>query len=207
MAFVNALETLVHCIMSPTRSYRGRLVGLSWLANPTIWAGIVLLMVGRKRDAALFGELRCCSLPALRPNMPCQYLWLASMVYVVYAALRVSDDVSAADSAILAEPSRPGLRPIFYPAVALPFLLGLMILLLDQRGYIRSTPLFPELDANDTVNTGGGAKPRNLDSARRAAWPGLEQPRIPASASNFWLYEDGNFSGSRTYLAEAARSV
>ena len=77
--------------------------------------------------------------------MVCQYLWLASMVYVVYAALCVPNGLPASN----ANPDRPPLpklRGTFCVAVALPVLFGLLILLLDQRGLIKSTPpsFFPD---------------------------------------------------------------
>ena len=187
--------------MSPASALAGDwLVGLSWLANPAAWAGMVFLLVGRARRTALSGEvallLAAC---ALRPFMFCQYVWLASMVYLVFAALRAPDDVSGADNAILAEPPLPKLRPIFYPAVALPVLFGLLLLLSVQRGLIKSTPLLPESDPNDNVHTGEDARLRILDLAQRTARRGADKPELPASASNFWLYEDGSFSGSGAY--------
>ncbi len=201
LAFGQALETLVHCIISPTCAFAGDwLLGLSWLANPAAWAGMVFLLVGRARRAALSGELALLlGACALRPGMFCQYVWLASMVYVVFVALCVPGDVSAADKGMLSKLSLPRVRPIFYPAVALPLVFGVLLLLLGQRGYIHDTPFLPESDRNDCVHTGEDAKLRILDSAQCAARPGADKPVLPASASNFWVYEDGSFSGSRTY--------
>ena len=201
LAFGEALKTLVRCIMSPASALAGDwLVGLAWLANPAAWAGMVFLLVGRARRAALSGEvallLAAC---ACVPFMFCQYIWVASMVYLVYAALRAPDDASGADNAILAEPPLPKLRPIFYPAVALPVLFGLLLLLSVQQGLIKSTPLLPESDPNDNVHTREDARLRILDLAQRTAWPGVDKPEMPPSASNFWLYEDGSFSGWGAY--------
>jgi hypothetical protein len=161
---------------------------------------MTFLLVGKPQRAALSGELALLlAACALRPDILCQYIWLASMVYVLYAALRAPDNVSAADNAKLAKPPLPKLRPIFYPAVTLPVLFGLLLLVLGQRGHIKSTPLLPEFDPNESVHTGEDAKLRILDSAQRAARPGAVKPRMLASASNFWVYEDGSLSRSRTY--------
>jgi hypothetical protein len=102
LAFVHALETLVRSIISPASALAGDwLLGLSWLANPAAWAAMVFLHVGRTRLAILSGALALLlAFCALRPHMFCQYVWLASMVYVVCAALRVPDNMSGADNLI-----------------------------------------------------------------------------------------------------------
>ena len=113
------------------------LLGLSWLANPAIWAGMVFLLMGRARWAAWSGRLSLLlAACALRPNMVCQYIWVASMVYVVYVALCVPDDMPTSNPNP-ARPPLPKLRRSFYPAVAIPVLFGLLLLLLDQRDYIK----------------------------------------------------------------------
>ena len=57
--------------------------------------------MGRTRWAAWAGELSLLlAACAVRPLMVCQYVWLASMVYVVYAALCVPENVSGADNLI-----------------------------------------------------------------------------------------------------------
>ncbi len=200
-AFAYALETLVRSIRSPASAFAGDwLVGLSWLANPAVWAAMVFLLVGKARLAAWSGvaalSLAAC---ALRPVMLCQYIWLASMAYVVYAALRIPDEASAANNRIRAALRLPKIRPVFYPAVALPMVFGLLLLLLSARGLIKSATDDPEFDPNNNVHTGEDAKLRILDSAARRTRPGTDKPEVPASASNFWLYESGSFSGSSTY--------
>jgi hypothetical protein len=203
LAFGLALETLVRCISSPDSALAGDwLLGLSWLANPAAWAGMVFLLVGRARRAALSGVvallLAACAF-RLSLSFLCQYIWLASMAYVVYAALRVPNDSLAANNRVLARPRLPKLRPIFYPAIALPVVFGLLVILLTQRGLIRITPPIAEFDLNDCVHTGEDAKRRILASAEREARPGADRPGLPESASNFWLYEVGWLSKTRTY--------
>jgi hypothetical protein len=203
LAFGSALETLVSCIASPASALAGDwLLGLSWLANPAAWAGMVFLRVGGARRAALSGVvalvLGACAI-RLSLFLFCQYIWLASMAYVVYAALRVPSDSLAANNRVLARPRLPKLRPIFYPAIALPVVFGLLILLLTQRGLIRTTPPIAESDLNDCVHTGEDAKRRILALAERDARLRADRPGMPGSASNFWLYEDGWLSKTRTY--------
>jgi hypothetical protein len=130
LAFVIALEMIVRCIMSPATALAGDwLIGLSWLANPAAWAGMVFLQTGERRRAAFCGEiallLAAC---AQRPIMFCQYVWLASMVYVLFVGLCVPGD-----NATPAKRLVPKLRPIFYPAIALPVLFGLLLVLVGQR--------------------------------------------------------------------------
>lgn len=143
LASVCALGMLVHCIKSPTSALAGDwLLGLAWLANPAAWAGVIFLMAGRMRRTALAGELALMlAAGALRPHFSCQYIWLASMVYVMYAALCVPGDVSAANNRMFARLRLPKVRPIFYAAVALPVLFGLLLLLLGRWGLIKSTLL------------------------------------------------------------------
>jgi hypothetical protein len=147
LAFGHALETLVGCIASPTNALLGDwLLGLCWLANPAAWVGMVFLLTDRTRWAALAGQLSLLlAACAFRPDMLCQYVWLASFVYVLYAALCVPDDLSASN-ANQARPPLPKLRRSFCVAVALPVLFGLLLFLLDQRGHIKTTPLFPGSD-------------------------------------------------------------
>jgi len=208
VAFGHALATLVRCILSPASTLAADwLLGLSWLANPAAWAGMVFLLTGRARRAALSGELALLlATCALNPYLLCQYIWLASIFYVVYAALRVPGQASAANNRILARLRLPKLHPIIYPALGLPLLAGILLLLLSQRGFIKSTPLLPEFDPNDSVHTGEEARLRILASAGRAARPGADNPRMPESASNFWLYENGWISKSRTYWTFDCRS-
>jgi hypothetical protein len=154
LAFIHSLETLVRCIMSPASALGGDwLLGLSWLANPSAWAGMVFLLLRKTRHAAVCGTcallLACC---ALRPHMFCQYIWLASIAYVVYSALCVTHQPEAASGQILARLRRPKLRPILYPAVALPLLFGLLVWLLGERGLIKTTPLISAFErANESL--------------------------------------------------------
>ncbi len=56
MAFGIALETLVGCLMGPGSKAAGDwLLGLSWLANPLVWVGMILLGIGMRWRAALGG--------------------------------------------------------------------------------------------------------------------------------------------------------
>jgi hypothetical protein len=100
---------------------------------------------------------------------------------------------------MLARVRLPRVRSIFYLAVAFPVVVGLLILLLGWRGIIRSKPLLPEFDPNDCVQTGEDAKLRILDSAEHWVRHRVEKPRMPESATNFWFYENGFLSKSRTY--------
>jgi hypothetical protein len=208
LAFEHALQTLVGCISSPSNALAGDwLLGLSWLANPALWLGMVFLLTGRPWRAALFGELALLLANcALAPYMFCQYVWLASMVYVVYAALRIPSGASAADNPILAGLPFPKLRPIFYPALALPLLVGLLLVLLSQKGFIRSTPLIAEPDPNENVQTGDAARLTILYLAKDAGRPGADKPHTPESASNFWLYRNGWLSKQRFYWTFECRS-
>jgi hypothetical protein len=201
VAFGAALGMLGDCISSPATTFAGDwLLGLSWLANPAAWAGMVFLLVGRARRAALCGEVALLlAVCALRLHFLNQYIWLASMVYVVYAALRVPDQALAASSRILARIRLLKPHRIFYPAVALPAVFGLVLLFLVERGFIRSALDNHGFEPNDSVRTGKDAKLRILDLAQRAARPGVGNPQMPASANNFWLYDGGNFNGSITY--------
>jgi hypothetical protein len=160
-AFIEALEVLVRCIMSPASALAGDwLLGLSWLANPAAWAGMLFLLLGSTRRAALSGELALLlAACALRPSTFCQYVWLASMVYVVYAALCAPDGVPADDEAMLVKSPLPTPRRILYAAVALPVLFGLLLLLLDHLGQIKSTPLLPESDPTRTAAKDGSGEP------------------------------------------------
>jgi hypothetical protein len=203
LAFGFALERLVRCVSSPASALAGDwLLGLSWLANPAAWTGMVCLLAGRAKRAALSGVvalLLAACVFRLSPFFLFQYIWLGSMAYIVYAALRVPNESVAANNQDLARPRLPKLRPIFYPAIAIPIVFGLLVLLLTHWGLIRSAPLFDESDLNDCVHTGEDAKRRILATAERDARPGADKPGMPESASNFWLYEDGWLSKRSTF--------
>ncbi len=73
-----------------------------------------------------------------------------------------------------------------------------MALLLLVAGCI---PYEPERDAdpNGLVSTGEAAKRQILVWARRNTRPGEADRDLPASATDFWVYEGGSFNGSIEY--------
>ena len=130
-----------------------------------------------------------------------QYIWLASMAYVVYAALRSSQRFVGRQQSGFGQTTATEASPDLLPGHRrLPVVLGfLLLLLLTQRGLIRITPLIAKSDLNDCVHTGEDANGKILASAEREARPGADRPGMPESASNFWLYEDGWLSKTSTY--------
>jgi hypothetical protein len=188
VAFGFALETLARCLSSPAGAFAGDwLLGLSWLANPAAWAGIVFLMLGRPRRAALFGELALLlAACALCPRMPCQYIWLAAMVYVLYAALRVPDRASSRNSRTFSRLRLPKLSAIFYPAIALPAVLGLVLLILGERGFIKSAPLLPEFDPNATRPEHSDERGA-MDRQSKPADPENEPTNVVTTNVSTWL--------------------
>jgi hypothetical protein len=76
---------------------------------------------------------------------------------------------------------------ILYPALVLPPLFGLLLLMAVLWLTCGPRPDLPEFDPNEQVHTGEDARAKILPSG------------VPASANNFWLYEDGTFNGSITY--------
>ncbi len=120
------------------------------------------------------------------------------MVYIVFFGICGPGDVSATDRATQARPPLPKVRLIFFPAVALPLLFGVLILQLGQRGYIKETPdSFFGPDPNAEVSTGEDARRKIVESARRELPFGAAKPELPTSASDVWLFEDGSFSCAR----------
>jgi hypothetical protein len=200
MGFGMALAELARCLAHPTSASGGSWIfGLIWLANPAVWAGIFFLFKGALRKAAVVAEfalLLAMFDVGMAGFLPCYYLWVASMVLVAFAALRpVTSSPTPADanstSWIIGKPTL-----ILCAALGLPLMLGGVVLTSIHLSPGPPGLEWPEDDANTEVRTGEEARQKFLKRARRTARQETESGILPASANNFWFYEDGGFNRS-----------
>jgi hypothetical protein len=209
MGFCMAFGALVRCITNPSMNSAGEwLFGLSWLANPVVWAGMILLGMGRRRWAAAAGFFALLLAEfAVSGGLvaPPYHLWIISMVVVVFASLRVRRSAKSIEGDLQIEPAtRRSSRSTSLLCLALgaPLFLGVALIALRMRDAYSLTPALDALenaDLNENVHTGEDAKGRILQRARGAS-SGIEnQDGLPASAKDFWVYGDGGFGGSTHY--------
>jgi hypothetical protein len=90
-------------------------------------------------------------------------------------------------------------RRIFYAAVGLPLLLGIILVLLVHWRIYRPGADLPDFDPNENVTTGREAKATILQWAGSLMVAANDGSRLPATADDFWLYDGGNFGGTITY--------
>ncbi|WP_406694884.1 hypothetical protein V5E97_27960 [Singulisphaera sp. Ch08] len=207
MAFLFAFEALTRCFSGSAHVERGSwLLGLSWLANPAAWVGILLLGMGAWRLATVAGELAIllalCAV-SVGGFIPSYYLWVASMAVVVYGAFRGLRSV-----AITVDSAEPGFstlavanrrKPIVALVLGLPLVFGGLLMVSAFRGDYSLLKEFDEFDPNVNIHTGDDAKRLILQWAHSAVRLDPNQGGIPASATDFWLYDGGSFNGSITY--------
>ncbi len=192
MGFISALGALYHCVTKPTNISAGEwLFGLSWLANPSVWAAMVLLAIGRRRRAALaafIALLLAACLVSLGLHLPPYYVWIGSMVVVVFASLRVPRSVKHIEDDLQIEPIAGSLarsRWLLGLALGAPVLLGAVLFALSLR---EAYSLKPALDAwdnpdmNENVHIGEDARSIILRGARAAHARGENPAGLPASA-------------------------
>jgi hypothetical protein len=205
-AFCLALECLTRCVMDPTSLYvLDWLLALSWIANPGVWAGFFFLFRRAYGRAAVVGEVAVVLAVCAAGNgwlMPAYHLWLTSMLLVVYAALRLPRwNEASSESPRVDTARRMSATPrlIFYPAIGLPLVLGTVLVLLAHWGVYGPSDDFPGFEPNKHVHVGEDAKAEILRWAGTGLGVGTHGARLPASASDLWLYHDGGFGGSISY--------
>ena len=180
-------------------------MGLAWLANPAAWTGLVFLFKRSYNRRGVAGELAVV-LAILAVGsagaIPSYYTWLASLVLIVYAALRpprLAPEGTASPGAAPARLLSAKPRVVFYPAVGLPLILGIaLVLLADSRVY-SPMPDLPEFEPNENVTRGKDARAKILGLAGGGLVSAKRGSELPASADDFWIYDGGNFSGSMFY--------
>jgi hypothetical protein len=206
MSFLAAFGSLMHCVTDPAGcSAVDWLLGLAWVANPAVWAAFIFLFRRSYARAAIAGELAIvlavCPVGSVG-LLPSYFFWVISMALVVYAALRVPKPaadlpVSASTGPAMVMSVKP--RRIFYAAVGLPLLLGIILVLLVHWRIYRPGADLPDFDPNENVTTGREAKATILQWAGSLMVAANDGSRLPATADDFWLYDGGNFGGTITY--------
>ncbi len=194
------------CARDPAGRSAGEwLLGVAWVANPAVWAAFFFLFRRSYGRAAVAGELAVvlaiCAVGSAG-LIPSYYFWLTSTVLVVYAALRVAKpdpDMPASPSRRPASVMSAQPRPIFYPAVGLPLVLGVILVLSAHWRIYRPMPDLSDFDPNKDVITGLEAKAKILRWEGTSMVAGRQGSKLPASADDFWLYDGGNFNGTTTY--------
>ena len=189
LAFGDALDALVHCITSPAGALAGDwLLGLSWLANPAAWAGMVFCWWA-ERGAALSGELALL-LAALRFFARLCFAstsgWRAwSMSCTRH--LRSQRRVGRRQCGCMARPPLPKRTPDLLPAVALPVVFGASASAVRPAGPHQDHAPPSRIRPERLRPYRGGRQLRYPRLGRTYGPPGADKPVMPASASNFWL--------------------
>ena len=193
---------------TPGKRIRGRLAAWSLVARqPGHLVGLRFLVQGRLLSAAGAAEfaavLATCAVGSAGCS-PAYYVWLTSMVLVAYAASRAPRSAGELDASPSTGPPRlmsAKPRPIFYRAVALPVVVGVVLVLLAHWDIYKPQPDLSawEFEPNKNVRTGEDARAEILSWAGKGMGVGKDGATLPTSASDFWLYHDGGFSGSISY--------
>jgi hypothetical protein len=206
ISFAWALDSLMRCVGYPRDHSVGEwLLGLAWLANPAAWIGLVFLFKRSYNRAALAGELAVV-LAVLGVGsagaIPSYFTWLASLMLIVYAALRLprpAPETTASPGTAPATLLSAKPRLVFYPAVGLPLVLGIaLVSLADWRVY-RPVPDLPEFDPNENVTHGEDARAKILKLAGGGLVSAKRGSVLPSSADDFWIYDGGWLSKSNFY--------
>jgi hypothetical protein len=206
MGFGFAFSTLQRCLIEPRINTAGEwLFGASWLANPAVWAGMVLLCVRRRRYAALAASvallLGICAVSG-GSIAPPYLLWIASMGVVVFASLRVRRADKRPENVENKEEVHRAVstsRRLLCLAFGAPVVLAIPLIVLSVRGAYSLMPALEDTDQNENVYTADDAEERILQRARPTAGVGEIARGLPASAKDFWVFEGGSFGGCVDY--------
>jgi hypothetical protein len=172
------------------------LLGLSWLANPVVWAGIILLGIGLRWWAAVAGVIALLfAVCAVGEGLisPGYYLWLVCMSLVVYPALRAPTLAARTHDAADAGPAKQEYstrRKLLCLALVVPPVIGIVLVTLKARGAY-TTFWFDDPDPFSSVYTGEDARLKIVEKAGATRHRDQQRTGLPASAKDFWFYESG----------------
>ena len=205
MGFGFAFSTLQRCLIEPRINTAGEwLFGASWLANPAVWAGMVLLCVRRRRYAALAASvallLGICAVSG-GSIAPPYLLWIASIGVVVFASLRVPRTDKRPENVENKEEVHRAVstsRRLLCLAFGAPVVLAIPLIVLSVRGAYSLMPALT-IQTRTRTSTPGTMRRKNSPAPRPTAGVVEIARGLPASAKDFWVYEGGSFGGCVDY--------
>ncbi len=206
MGFSIGFGALWDCVKDPARQEIGPwLLALSWLANPAVWAAIILLRGGLRWSAAVAGVIAlmfamCAA--GVGVISPGYYLWIVCMLLVTFPALRAPSSVKRSDDAIDVGPANgkhSRRRRLLWLSLAVVPLFGIILVVLRIQG---SYAVFwwDDPDAIVDVYTGEAARQSILEHPGAARHHDLKPNGLPSSAKDFWFCRSGFLGKSREYL-------